>query len=287
MKIYKKLKLGIVGHGFVGKATDWGFNKRISKFIVDPLLNTSIADLKEFKPEIVFICVPTPMSDDGSQDSSIIMKVMEELILYCPKAIKVVKSTVIPSILDELHKLDSKLVYNPEFLREKHANSDFVNSDMIIFGGDRNISTQVSNAYLSHSRCKTKEHIFTNLKTASFIKYSINTFLASKVIFFNELHSLYKKLNVQDSWESIINIISRDNRIGDSHMNVPGHDGRKGFGGACFPKDSLALIKFANNLGVDLNSLISTVKINNKIRSVYEELDLRESEQNVSFDDKI
>jgi nucleotide sugar dehydrogenase len=287
MKIYKKLKLGIVGHGFVGKATDWGFNKRISKFIVDPLLNTSIADLKEFKPEIVFICVPTPMSDDGSQDSSIIMKVMEELILYCPKAIKVVKSTVIPSILDELHKLDSKLVYNPEFLREKHANSDFVNSDMIIFGGDRNISTQVSNAYLSHSRCKTKEHIFTNLKTASFIKYSINTFLASKVIFFNELHSLYKKLNVQDSWESITNIISRDNRIGDSHMNVPGHDGRKGFGGACFPKDSLALIKFANNLGVDLNSLISTVKINNKIRSVYEELDLRESEQNVSFDDKI
>ena len=213
MKIYKKLKLGIVGHGFVGKATDWGFNKRISKFIVDPLLNTSIADLKEFKPEIVFICVPTPMSDDGSQDSSIIMKVMEELNLYCPKAIKVVKSTVIPSILDELHKLDSKLVYNPEFLREKHANSDFVNSDMIIFGGDRNISTQVSNAYLSHSRCKTKEHIFTNLKTASFIKYSINTFLASKVIFFNELHSLYKKLNVQDSWESITNIISRDNRI--------------------------------------------------------------------------
>ena len=161
---------------------------------MDPLLNTSIADLKEFKPEIVFICVPTPMSDDGSQDSSIIMKVMEELILYCPKAIKVVKSTVIPSILDELHKLDSKLVYNPEFLREKHANSDFVNSDMIIFGGDRNISTQVSNAYLSHSRCKTKEHIFTNLKTASFIKYSINTFLASKVIFFNECIHFIKNL---------------------------------------------------------------------------------------------
>ena len=108
------------------------------------------------------------MSNDGSQDSSIIEKVIKELILYCPNAIKVVKSTVLPSILDELHKLDSKLVYNPEFLREKHANSDFVNSDMIIFGGDRNISSQVSNAYLrKHSRCKTKEHIFTDLKTAS------------------------------------------------------------------------------------------------------------------------
>ena len=129
------------------------------------------------------------MNDDGSQDSSIIENVVKDLALYCPNAIKVVKSTVLPSLLSELHKLDSKLIYNPEFLREKHANLDFVNSDMIIFGGDRNISTQVSNAYLNHSRCKTKEHIFTDLETASFIKYSINTFLASKVLFFNELHS--------------------------------------------------------------------------------------------------
>ena len=287
MKIYRKFKLGIVGHGFVGKATDWGFNRRVSKFIVDPLLNTNIEDLKEFEPEIVFICVPTPMSDDGSQDSSIIENVVKELVLHCPAAIKVVKSTVLPSLLDELHKLDSKLVYNPEFLREKHANVDFVNTDMIILGGDRNISTKVSNAYLRHSRCKTKEHIFTDLKTASLIKYSINTFLASKVIFFNELHSLYEKLDVKDSWESIINIISRDHRIGDSHMSVPGHDGRKGFGGACFPKDSLALIKFANSLKIDLGSLISTVKINNKIRTEYKELESRESEQNVSFDDNI
>ena len=191
------------------------------------MLNTSVADLEEFGPDIVFICVPTPMSDDGSQDSSIIEKVIKELVAYCPNAIKVVKSTVLPSLLAELQKLDSKLVYNPEFLREKHANLDFENSEMIILGGDRNISTQVSNAYLRHSRCKTKEHIFTDLKTASFIKYSINTFLASKVIFFNELHSLYESLNVTDSWESVVNIISRDSRIGDSHMNVPGHDGRK------------------------------------------------------------
>lgn len=287
MKIYRKLKLGIVGHGFVGKATDWGFNRSVSKFIVDPLLDTIVSDLKDFNPDIVFICVPTPMNGDGSQDSSIIEKVVKELILYCPDAIKVVKSTVLPSLLDQLYKLDSKLVYNPEFLREKHANLDFENSDIIIFGGNRNISKQVSTAYLRHSRCKTKEHIFTDLKTASFIKYSINTFLASKVIFFNELHAIYEKLHVKDSWESVVEIISKDERIGNSHMNVPGHDGRKGFGGACFPKDSLALIKFADSMGINLKSLISTVKINNKIRSEYEDLDARESEQNISFDDKI
>jgi len=287
MRIYKKLKLGIVGHGFVGKATDWGFNKRVSKFIVDPLINTRISDLKDFDPEIVFICVPTPMGDDGNQNSAIIEEVIKELIIHCPNSVKVVKSTVLPSVLDELLKLDPKLIYNPEFLREKHANSDFVNSDMIIFGGNRNTSTKVSNAYLNHSRCKTKEHIFTDLKTASLIKYAINTFLASKVVFFNELHSIYEKLDVADNWESIVNVISRDKRIGDSHMDVPGHDGKKGFGGACFPKDSVALIKFATSIGVNLNSLISTVKINNKIRSEYKELDSRETEQNVTFDDKI
>ena len=93
MKTNKKLKLGIVGHGFVGKATDWGFNKNINKLIVDPLLNTTVSDLEDFEPEIVFICVPTPMSDDGSQDSSIIREVIEELVISCPHAIKVIKST--------------------------------------------------------------------------------------------------------------------------------------------------------------------------------------------------
>ena len=70
-------------------------------------------------------------------------------------------------------------------------------------------------------------------------------------------------------------------------MSVPGHDGRKGFGGACFPKDSMALIKFAEDIGVNLSSLSQTVKTNNKIRSKYKDLDSRESEQNVSFDDNI
>ena len=287
MRIYKKLKLAIVGHGFVGKATDWGFNKKVEKFIVDPLLGTSVSDLQIFNPDIVFICVPTPMGDDGRQNSSIIEEVISELSTKCPNAIKVVKSTVLPGILEGLQKIDSKLIYNPEFLREKHANKDFVNSEMIIFGGDRNIADIVSKAYLNNSRCITRNHIFTDLKSASLVKYAINTFLASKVIFFNELHQLFLDLGVKDSWDSVIDAISRDSRIGDSHMNVPGHDGRKGFGGACFPKDSLALVKYAEGKNLELQLLKQTIKVNNKIRSKYDELDSREVDQNVTFDDKI
>ena len=282
-----KLKLAIIGHGFVGQATDFGFSLNVDKFIVDPLRDTSVEDLIRFKPDIAFVCVPTPMMDNGGQDSSIIENVLEELNTTTPDVIKVVKSTVLPSVLTKLKKLDHKLIYNPEFLRENNAQQDFINSAMIILGGEEKTAKIVSEAYLNHSRCKTKDHIFTDLETASFIKYSINTFLASKVIFFNELYSLFGELCVNDDWGKVIKTISLDTRIGNSHMHVPGHDGRKGFGGACFPKDTSAFIKYADEAGVNLKLLKSVVKTNNKIRSKYKEVNSRESEQNISFDDKI
>lgn len=283
----KYLKLAIIGHGFVGKATSWGFDINVKKYIVDPKLNTDIKDLEEFSPEVIFVCVPTPMDEDGSQDSSIIRSVINNLNKYCPNAIKVIKSTVTPSVIEDIHKLDNQIIYNPEFLREKHADEDFIHSEMIILGGDREISKKVSDIYNEHSKCITKNHIFTDLKTASLIKYSINTFLASKVIFFNELNQIYQSLEVSDTWEEVINAISNDKRIGSSHMDVPGHDGRKGFGGACFPKDSVALAKYAEQLNIELSVLKTVIKTNNKIRSSYTTIDSREAEQNVSFDDKI
>ena len=281
------IKLAIIGHGFVGKATDFGFSKNVKKFIVDPKNGTYIDSLRDIKPDIVFICVPTPMGDDGSQDSSIIVNVVSELLKFCPSAVKVVKSTITPSTIDDISKIDSKIIYNPEFLREKHANDDFINSEMIILGGNRKIAMEVSRIYKAHSKCKSNEFIFMDLKTASLTKYAINTFLATKVIYFNELNHLFEKLGVADSWEEVTKSISKDKRIGKSHMNVPGHDGRKGFGGACFPKDSLALVKFADELSADLSVLKSAIRKNNKIRSEYDELDFREAEQNVSFDDKL
>jgi nucleotide sugar dehydrogenase len=285
MKEIKKLKIGIVGHGFVGKATDWGFNKNVEKFVIDPVYGTSIKDLNKINPEIVFICVPTPMASDGSHDFSIIVDVINQLRSVCPNSIKVVKSTVLPSILSKLVRIEPKLIYNPEFLREKYANEDFENSEMIILGGQRNISEKVSNIYKKHSKCERADHIFTDLETASLIKYAINTFLASKVIFFNELNSMFNQLNVTDSWNSVTEIISKDKRIGGSHMDVPGHDGKKGYGGACFPKDTVALAKYAEEEGVQLSLLKTVIKINNRIRSQYPNLDKREKEQNILFED--
>ena len=283
----KRLKIGIIGHGFVGKATDSGFNIDVEKFIVDPKYKTTIEDLKEFSPNVIFVCVPTPMGEDGSQNSEIIESVTEETARLMPDCIIVIKSTVLPNILIKLSEFSKNLIYNPEFLREKHANEDFINSKMIIFGGDRNISEKISGFYRNHTKCTTEDHIFVDLLSASFIKYTINTFLATKVIFFNEMHALYMKIKSNDPWEKIINTVALDERIGKSHMDVPGHDGRYGFGGACFPKDSLALIKYAIENDMSIEVLKAAVKKNNTIRGSYLSLDQREVEQNISFDDNI
>ena len=282
-----QIKIGIIGHGFVGKATDWGFDKNVEKFIVDPIYGTNISDLVEFKPSIVFVCVPTPMANDGSQDASIFLEVIKAISNQKLDSIIVVKSTVLPDILIQAKSLINNLVYNPEFLREKHAFEDFENSEMIIFGGEEIDTKKVSECFKNHSRCKTTNHIFLDLISASIVKYAINTFLATKVVFFNELNEYFSKFNSADEWTKIIDAIKADSRIGSSHMNVPGHDGKKGFGGACFPKDTVALAKSAEASNQNLKVLEAAVKSNNAIRKKYMDTDSREKDQNISFDDKI
>lgn len=284
MKGDLKKNIAIVGHGFVGKATDYGISKNVNKVIIDPKYGNTIIDLKDFNPAFVFVCVPTPMGKHGKQDYSIILKVVNEITNHLPESIVIIKSTVLPDILSKLQKDNKNIVYNPEFLREKNAEEDFINSRMIILGGDINICKSVSNLYLKHSKCITKEYIYTDVKTASLIKYSINTFLSAKVTFFNEIYDLFNEINAEDSWDNFINYISIDERIGSSHLQVPGHDGLRGYGGACFPKDVAALLQFSKLNQIELKTLNASFKKNNKIRSQYKDKLSRELDQNISYD---
>ena len=119
---------------------------------------------------------------------------------------------------------------------------------------------------LCHSDCKIVEVHETDVISASLVKYSINTFLASKVIFFNQLYDIYKALTPDIKWDEFITMINSDDRIGESHMDVPGHDGKLGFGGSCFPKDIQALIHYAKSLDVNVDTLIGVWKTNLKVR---------------------
>ena len=271
------INIAIVGHGYVGKAVDYGFStSEVEKFIIDPLYGTTINDLKhKTRLDAAFVCVPTPFGADGEIDSSIVEDVVEQLEHFaCPI---VIKSTVTPDIVDRLSTKNSLVVYNPEFLTEQNHLNDFINPPMHIFGGNEKTCQKVYHLYLLHSQCKPCPSHFMTAKEASFVKYGINSFLATKVLWFNQFK------DIVDDWDGkynvIVNAIGNDPRIGHSHTQVPGPDGRKGFGGACFPKDTNAFSTFAKG---EFGVLDEVIKYNNNYRRVYD-LDDREKEQKVNY----
>ena len=282
------MKVAIIGYGFVGKALENGLKNTVEVLLVDPKLNTDINDLKTFKPEMIFICVPTPMNDDGSQDPSILENVIDELNFPSESALIVLKSTIIPSYISKIEIKIPNIIYNPEFLRENYANEDFINSDLILIGGNNEDEIKkLANFYRQHTKCISSNYQFTDLISASLIKYSINTFLSTKVIFFNELFEVFSNSGTKDNWENFIKIIKNDKRIGNSHMQVPGPDGKLGFGGPCFPKDAKALLQYSKDIAEPLKLLEKCISINDNIRSQYNSLSSRELEQNVNFDNNI
>ena len=280
------MRVSIIGHGFVGKALENGLNENVETLIVDPIYQNKISDISLFNSEVIFICVPTPMKDDGDQDLNILNSVIEDIDKLKINAEIILKSTVLPSNIENIEKLIPRIIYNPEFLTERSANEDFINAEFIVLGGNNKNVSKISSFYKNHTKCLSNNIIHTDLISASLIKYTINSFLASKVMFFNELNSLFKKSGTDESWENFIQAVSSDSRIGKSHMQVPGPDGRYGFGGSCFPKDSQAIYKYSLSLNSPLNILKKVIDLNNSIRSSYDSSTNREKEQNIKFQTK-
>lgn len=283
-----KLKIGIIGHGFVGKAVDFGFtNNKVEKYIVDPNHNTTVDSMyNEMSPDIVFVAVPTPMGEDGQIDSSIIEGVFKDLARFKlkHKPIAVVKSTITPAIVKKLEKIYNRITFNPEFLTERNANQDFIEAPLLVIGGeDQHDLMYIKDVYDKYSNCRQCPTYLVDLETAAMVKYTLNSFLATKVLFFNKLKDIYDKSGAETSWDLFTSIIASDPRIGESHMQVPGPDGRLGYGGACFPKDTTALLKYSKDIGADFGLLQKVIQDNQEIRSSYKDLDAREKEQNVKF----
>ena len=280
-----KIRMGIVGHGFVGKAIDYAFtHELVDKFLVDPLYDTDIDNLVDYKPIMTFITAPTPMHDNGTVDASIVEDAVLKLIQHT-QSIVVIKSTITPDVINRLynsiHDEDKpRLTYNPEFLTENSAKEQFIYTQHHVLGGVSPEScNRVIEFYNNFSLCVSKNFLTMTPQEASFVKYAINSYLGMKVTFFNQLHDA--ALDFGCSPQRIINGVSADKRIGYSHTRVPGFDGKKGFGGACLPKDMNAFVKFNQ----DLTLIAESVKINNKMREEYE-LDEREKNNNIKFEDK-
>ena len=263
------MKLGIVGHGFVGTAVDHGFTKDVQKFIVDPKHNSTntIQDLIAFKPDATFVAVPTPQLESGECNTEILEDVMQQL--NNSKGLLVIVKSTVPSyklqkIQDECINL--RIVYNPEFLTEKNYIDDFVNPPMHVFGGVNADTDAVEKLYKEHSGCAECPVYKTDIVTASMVKYCINGLLATKVTFMNEMFDILKAAKGTD-WKTFTEIISNDARGGKTHMKVPGNDGQRGYAGSCFPKDTNALAWFAREiLNTPFTQLDTSIKINDALR---------------------
>ena len=201
---------------------------------------------------------------------------MDNLDECVKETLIVIKSTVTPDVISN-YKYWNNVVYNPEFLTEKSACEQFVNPEFHIFGGESYNTEKLEEYYEKYSLCTPCPSYHMNHEEASLVKYSINSFLATKITFFNQLYDLCR-INGNVNFNTIIKAVGADNRIAPSHTKVPGFDGKQGYGGACFPKDTLAFAKFSNELSL----LAKAIEINNDYRSQYER-DEREKEQNIQF----
>lgn len=263
------MKVGVIGNGFVGSAVANGFSDcNVKVFDKNPSLSTH--DFKEvINQNFVFICVPTPMKSASGSDCnlSIINSCFKDINSIGSDSIFIIKSTVPIGTTSNLQKKypNLKIVHSPEFLTAKFAKEDFLNADRHIIGYTNKKQNGVK-------ALKLFENVFPNITClimksdeSESVKYIANCFFATKVSFFNEIHCLIEKLGLD--WHSIIDGVMGDRRIGHSHYQVPGHDGDKGFGGTCFPKDINALIATFKNNNIDPKLLQAAWEVNKNVRS--------------------
>ena len=266
--------IGIIGKGFVGSAVEFGFSAQtgcydVSVKIYDKDPTKSVHGLSETvnDSDIIFLSVPTPSNEDGSINLDILRTALSEIAAVNNRTdnIVLVRSTIVPGTTAAFQKEFTKLnlVFNPEFLTEKSAKFDFINQARVILGGDAKFTAQVAALYKQRFG-ETQLVIETTWETAELIKYMNNCYFSTKVSFLNEMKLISDACGA--NWADAVEGFVRDGRIGHSHMNVPGHDGKYGFGGSCFPKDIQAMIAFAELHGINASTLKGAWQTNLQVR---------------------
>ena len=256
------MKIGVIGFGYVGSAVAASYLTEVA--IHDPKYpeqSVTIATLK-YSCDAIFVCVPTPSSSTGC-NTSILDQVLTELVEY--QGIVIVKSTAPPAwyAAAEL-EYPFKLAHIPEFLTQARAKFDYVNPHKIVVGCSDNLREQVADVLSASAINFDRVDIeYCSIAEASFFKYMANNFLAIKVVMNNEFAQLANSLHLD--WNKVSAIARTDSRLGNTHWAVPGSDGA-GFAGACFPKDTEALLAIAREQSVSMTVLTTAVTTNAVLR---------------------
>lgn len=265
---FPKTKIGIIGLGFVGTAIRDAHDAVDAELVLidsDPrkLCGGTYDDLKD--AEAVFIAVPSPMGPGGQCDISILEGVLKNLKAVDYDNVIISKVTAVPSEYERLQNEYPNLVHIPEFLTAANATIEYSGETDAIIGGKITAYQREAQRIITLGQRNIKNVALCSIGEAALAKYIINTFLATKVVFMNEMYQLAQSCGYD--WRKMRLLIDIDNeRIGHSHTRVPGPDGMFGFGGMCFPKDVAALLHFANEKNVAMNILEMAAKKNTLLR---------------------
>ncbi|HEY8391588.1 MAG TPA: UDP-glucose/GDP-mannose dehydrogenase family protein, partial [Capillibacterium sp.] len=218
--------------------------------------------------DVIFIAVGTPPAEDGSADLRYVEAVARDIAHYMNGYKVIVDKSTVPVgtgqrvkqwVREELAKrgvdYEFDVVSNPEFLREGSAVYDFTHPDRVVIGAETLRAFERMKQVYRVLYLNETPFIETNLETAEMIKYASNAFLAMKITFINEIANLCEKVgaDVQD----VAKAMGRDGRIGPKFLH-PG----PGFGGSCFPKDTMALAKIGREYGAPVTLIEQTIKAN-------------------------
>jgi len=224
--------IGIVGFGFVGQAVYTPIKDKNEVYIYDDRYgNKNIHTLKT-ECDTIFVCLPTPMNEDGSQDTTAIDAFFTTLDGF--SGVVVIKSTVLYSNIEKyIGRYD--IVMNPEFLNANTAHEDFINQHLIILGGNITHTSHVKDVYFNRFNLDIElEVVFCSHEEAIDAKYMHNIYHAYKVLFWNFCQELTG--NARKMFGVYSKITGNTNEMARICA-----DGKPGYGGACFPKDVNAL----------------------------------------------
>jgi len=264
--------LGIIGNGFVGKATQLFKCNKVNVLVydIDPdkciPKGLHLNELVE-KSNFVCICVPTPMKESGECDTSIVENCINQVKscdTYSRDRVHIIVRSTVPVGFCRLMEVN----HMPEFLTEANWEKDFKSCEHWVIGTNNTgaFGTSFIRLLVDAHNCGVIEHCNASVvdtDTSEFVKLGRNCFLAAKLSICNEFYSFCQNKDI--NYHKAMNLIGGDKRIGVKYTQVPGPDGKTGWSGTCFPKDTMSFVHQLHSSNIPSYMIEAAVKRNNEV----------------------
>lgn len=256
-----KPKVGVVGGGVVGGAMVALCGP--DTIVYDPYKPELARNKDKINTcDVVFICTPTPMSDDGSCNTSIV----EETVAWVEAPLMIIRSTVAPGTTDRLReKYNKHIVFQPEYLGETvaHVFGSMAEREFVVLGGTPEDVSAAADFYKHYYNAYVRFY-FGDAMTAELCKYMENAFYAMKVTFVNEFYDIAKAHGAD--FNQLRELWLADTRISRDHTLV--YPDNRGFSGKCLPKDCNAIVHSSRQRDYEPEFMAACLKINDKFQAL-------------------